>query len=175
MYTDPGHVRASDPGRVEGNPVFAYLDAFDPDAAAVEALKARYRAGGLGDVAVKRRLIDVLDAFLAPIRARRAELAADPARSRDVLRAGTAARPGRRGADPRRRPRGDGDRPVGRAGSEAALRLTRYPASGSLAVAFPGGLRALNHAGFRLYFTGQVLSQVGRGCSRWPSRGSSSS
>jgi tryptophanyl-tRNA synthetase len=90
MYTDPGHVRASDPGRVEGNPVFAYLDAFDPDPAAVEALKARYRAGGLGDVAVKRRLIDVLEAFLTPIRARRAEIAADPARVADVLRAGTA-------------------------------------------------------------------------------------
>ena len=90
MFTDPGHVRASDPGRVEGNPVFAYLDAFDRDPAAVDALKARYRAGGLGDVAVKRRLIDVLDAFLAPIRARRAELAADPARVADVLRAGTA-------------------------------------------------------------------------------------
>ena len=90
MYTDPGHVRASDPGRVEGNPVFAYLDAFDPDTAAVEALKARYRAGGLGDVAVKRRVIDVLEAFLAPIRARRAEIAADPARVAEVLRAGTA-------------------------------------------------------------------------------------
>ena len=90
MYTDPGHVRAADPGRVDGNPVFAYLDAFDPDPAAVEALKTRYRAGGLGDVAVKRRLVDVLEAFLAPIRARRAELAADPARVADLLRAGTA-------------------------------------------------------------------------------------
>jgi tryptophanyl-tRNA synthetase len=90
MYTDPGHVRASDPGRAEGNPVFAYLDAFDPDAAAVEALKARYQSGGLGDVAVKRRLVDVLEAFLAPIRARRAELAADPARIAAVLRTGTA-------------------------------------------------------------------------------------
>lgn len=54
MFTDPGHLRAEDPGRVEGNPVFVYLDAFDSDAAAVAELKARYCAGGLGDVAVKR-------------------------------------------------------------------------------------------------------------------------
>jgi tryptophanyl-tRNA synthetase len=90
MYTDPGHVRIEDPGRVEGNPVFAYLQAFDPDAARVEALEAHYRAGGLGDVAVKRRLIDVLEAFLAPIRARRAALAGDPAHVSALLRAGTA-------------------------------------------------------------------------------------
>src|SRR5690242_20673627 len=56
MYTDPGHVRASDPGRVEGNVVFAYLDAFDPDATTVEELKAQYRRGGLGDMTLKRRL-----------------------------------------------------------------------------------------------------------------------
>jgi len=90
MYTDPGHLRAADPGRVEGNPVFAYLDAFDPDTGAVEELKRRYRAGGLGDVAVKRRLLDVLEAFLAPIRARRAALAGDPASVADLLREGTA-------------------------------------------------------------------------------------
>jgi len=90
MYTDPGHVRAADPGRVEGNPVFAYLEAFDPDPAAVAALAARYRAGGLGDVAVKRRLVDVLEAFLAPIRARRAALAADPGHVVALLRSGTA-------------------------------------------------------------------------------------
>jgi len=79
MYTDPGHVRASDPGRVEGNVVFAHLRAFDPDAEAVAELEARYRAGGLGDVALKRRLEERLQELLAPIRARRAELAADPA------------------------------------------------------------------------------------------------
>jgi tryptophanyl-tRNA synthetase len=89
MYTDPGHLRVEDPGRVEGNPVFAYLDAFDPDTAAVDELKRRYRAGGLGDVAVKRRLLDVLEAFLAPIRARRAEIAADRARVEEVLTRGT--------------------------------------------------------------------------------------
>jgi tryptophanyl-tRNA synthetase len=90
MYTDPGHVRAELPGTVEGNPVFSYLDAFDPDAAAVGDLKRRYRAGGLGDVAVKRRLIDVLEAVLGPIRARRIELAKDPAAVTRILREGTA-------------------------------------------------------------------------------------
>jgi len=90
MFTDPGHVRAEDPGRVEGNPVFAYLDAFDPDVATVAELKARYRAGGLGDVAVKRRLLEVLEAFLAPIRARRERVAAEPGYVRRVLAEGTA-------------------------------------------------------------------------------------
>jgi tryptophanyl-tRNA synthetase len=89
MYTDPGHVRASDLGRVEGNVVFAYLDAFDPDAAAVAELKARYRSGGLGDMALKRRLEGVLETVVAPIRARRAELEHDRGFLLDVLRAGT--------------------------------------------------------------------------------------
>jgi tryptophanyl-tRNA synthetase len=89
MYTDPGHVRASDPGRVEGNVVFAYLDAFDPDPTTVNELKERYRGGGLGDVVLKRRLEGVLEALVAPIRARRAELARDRAYITDVLRAGT--------------------------------------------------------------------------------------
>jgi len=89
MYTDPRHLRVEDPGTVEGNPVFSYLAAFDPDRAAVERLKDRYRAGGLGDVAVKRRLLDVLDGLLAPIRARRTELARDPGHVRRILREGT--------------------------------------------------------------------------------------
>jgi tryptophanyl-tRNA synthetase len=90
MFTDPGHLRASDPGRVEGNVVFAYLDAFDPDRATVQDLKARYRRGGLGDVALKRRLEDVLEALLAPIRVRRRELAGDPSAIEGLLRTGTA-------------------------------------------------------------------------------------
>ena len=77
MFTDPRHLRVEDPGTVEGNPVFAYLDAFDPDPAAVAALKAHYRAGGLGDSVVKARLTEVLEALLAPIRRRRAEWARD--------------------------------------------------------------------------------------------------
>ena len=78
MFTDPLHVRASDPGHVEGNVVFAYLDAFDPDRDGLEALEEHYRRGGLGDVALKRRLEGVLAALLEPIRARRESLARDP-------------------------------------------------------------------------------------------------
>ena len=90
MYTDAAHLRASDPGRVEGNVVFAHLDAFDPDVAGVEELKAHYRRGGLGDVALKRRLGEVLEELIAPMRARREELARDRGYVREVLRAGTA-------------------------------------------------------------------------------------
>ena len=89
MYTDPHHVRVQDPGRVEGNPVFAYLDAVDPDADGVAALKASYRAGGLGDTVVKARLVAVLEALLEPIRRRRAEWARDRAMVERILRDGT--------------------------------------------------------------------------------------
>lgn len=90
MYTDPDHLRASDPGRVEGNVVFTYLDAFDPDVDAVAALKAEYRWGGLGDMVLKRRLTGILLDTIAPIRERRAALAKDTDTILDVLRAGTA-------------------------------------------------------------------------------------
>ena len=70
-------MRASDPGRTEGNVVFAYLDAFDPDQAAVAAMREHYERGGLGDAAVKRRLNDVLQALLRPIRERRVRFAGD--------------------------------------------------------------------------------------------------
>ena len=89
MYTDPNHLRASDPGTVEGNMVFTYLDAFDEDAATVERLKAEYRAGGLGDMVVKRRLGEQLQALIAPMRERREQLARDPGYVFDLLRAGT--------------------------------------------------------------------------------------
>ena len=89
MYTDPGHLRVQDPGRVEGNVVFTYLDAFDPDRAEVERLKARYRAGGLGDGVIKLRLNELLQELLRPIRDRRATLAADPAQVLGVVRRGT--------------------------------------------------------------------------------------
>lgn len=89
MFTDPGHLRAEDPGRVEGNVVFTWLDAFDEDSAAVEELKVRYRAGGLGDSVVKRRLEDILQALLAPIRERRRTLATDLDHVAGILRAGT--------------------------------------------------------------------------------------
>jgi tryptophanyl-tRNA synthetase len=89
MYTDPDHLKATDPGRVEGNVVFAYLDAFDPDEPCVAALKDRYRAGGLGDVAIKQRLEQVLETVIAPIRQRRSVLAANLDSVRDTLREGT--------------------------------------------------------------------------------------
>ncbi|MFP6561771.1 tryptophan--tRNA ligase [Paraburkholderia sp. B3] len=89
MYTDPGHLRVSDPGQVEGNVVFAFLDAFEPDAGKVAELKARYRRGGLGDAVVKRMLNERLQALLAPIRARRRELEADRAEVLALLRRGT--------------------------------------------------------------------------------------
>jgi tryptophanyl-tRNA synthetase len=90
MYTDPNHIHASQPGQVEGNPVFIYLDAFAEDKAIVADLKRRYAAGGLGDVTVKKVLLDVLETLLKPIRERRAEYAADPAEVMRILRAGTA-------------------------------------------------------------------------------------
>jgi tryptophanyl-tRNA synthetase len=90
MYTDPNHLRASDPGVVEGNVVFTYLDAFDTDGAAIDELKERYRRGGLGDVTVKRRLEDVLQALLKPIRERREAVSKDLGYVLDVLRSGTS-------------------------------------------------------------------------------------
>ena len=78
MYTDPSRIRATDPGRVEGNPVFIYHDAFNPDVAEVDDLKERYRAGQVGDVEVKKKLHAALERFLEPIRARRAQFAARP-------------------------------------------------------------------------------------------------
>jgi tryptophanyl-tRNA synthetase len=90
MFTDPQHLRPSDPGRVEGNVVFTYLDAFDEDHVAVEELKARYIRGGVGDSMVKMRLEDVLQELLAPIRDRRRALARDPGYVLEVVRCGTA-------------------------------------------------------------------------------------
>ncbi len=77
MYTDPTHLKVSDPGKVEGNPVFAYLDAFDPDKNHVTQLKEQYTRGGLGDMVLKKRLLEVLEAFLTPIRTRRKEFEQD--------------------------------------------------------------------------------------------------
>ena len=77
MYTDPTHIKVSDPGKVEGNTVFTYLDVFDPDKDKVAELKAEYQKGGLGDVKIKRYLNKVLEAELAPIRERREKFAQD--------------------------------------------------------------------------------------------------
>jgi tryptophanyl-tRNA synthetase len=85
MYTDPKRVRADIPGTVEGNPVFTYHDAFNPNTAEVDDLKARYRAGKVGDVEVKMKLAAALNAHLEPIRERRAGVLARPGYIRDVL------------------------------------------------------------------------------------------
>ena len=77
MYTDPNHIHVEDPGKVEGNTVFTYLDIFDPDKDKVAELKAEYQKGGLGDVKIKRYLNKVLEAELAPIRERREKYAQD--------------------------------------------------------------------------------------------------
>jgi tryptophanyl-tRNA synthetase len=74
MYTDPKRIRADIPGTVEGNPVFMYHDAFNPDSAEVEDLKARYRAGKVGDVEVKTKLANAMNAMLQPLRERRREI-----------------------------------------------------------------------------------------------------
>lgn len=89
MYTDPNHIRVEDPGQVEGNTVFMYLDIFDADKKEVAALKEQYQKGGLGDVKLKKRLIEILDAFLTPIRTRRQQFAKDPQYVMNVLLEGT--------------------------------------------------------------------------------------
>ncbi len=89
MYTDPKRIRADIPGTVEGNPVFLYHDAFNPDVAEVDDLKARYRAGTVGDVEVKQKLVRAINAVLDPMRERRAEVLAQPTRVREILMDGS--------------------------------------------------------------------------------------
>lgn len=98
MYTDPDHIQVSDPGKIEGNTVFTYLDAFCrpeqfakylPDYANLDELKAHYQRGGLGDVKVKKFLNKVLEEELEPIRARRKELEKDIPYIYDVLHKGS--------------------------------------------------------------------------------------
>ncbi|WP_420422520.1 tryptophan--tRNA ligase [Simkania sp.] len=89
MYTDPNHLRVEDPGKVEGNPVFEYLDAFDTNIEKVQELKDHYQRGGLGDSVVKKYLLEVLLEFLEPIQKRRAEYENDPAAVLEIVRKGT--------------------------------------------------------------------------------------
>ncbi|WP_296002409.1 tryptophan--tRNA ligase [Rugamonas sp.] len=89
VYTDPLHLRVEDPGHLEGNVAFTYLDAFDPEQAALADMKAHYVRGGLGDSIVKKRLELVLQEMLAPIRARREELAKDRGYIMQMLKDGT--------------------------------------------------------------------------------------
>ncbi|HEX9441144.1 MAG TPA: tryptophan--tRNA ligase [Roseiflexaceae bacterium] len=90
MYTDPNRIRADIPGRVEGNPVFIYHDAFNPNTDEVSDLKERYRQGKVGDVEVKQKLAAAINAFLEPIRERRATLERNPRIVEEVLLAGSA-------------------------------------------------------------------------------------
>ncbi len=90
MYTDPARIRADIPGNPEGNPVFQYHDAFNPNRAEVEELKERYRQGKVGDVEVKRKLNAALQTFLEPIRERRRFYAARPELVDEILAAGAA-------------------------------------------------------------------------------------
>ncbi len=89
MYTDPNRVRADIPGRVEGNPVFAYHDAFNPDTGQVEDFKTRYREGRVGDVEVKAALAEALNAFLEPMRARARAVEGDTGYVDQVIVEGT--------------------------------------------------------------------------------------
>ncbi|MBU6196643.1 MAG: tryptophan--tRNA ligase [Cyanobacteria bacterium REEB446] len=89
MYTDPNHIRVEDPGQIEGNVVFTYLDAFDENKQEVARLKDHYRQGGLGDMKIKKYLFEVLDNKFKGIRERRLELAADKAQIIKILKEGT--------------------------------------------------------------------------------------
>lgn len=89
MYTDPDHIRVEDPGKIEGNVVFAYLDVFAEDKEKVAEMKAHYQKGGLGDVTVKKYLVEEMDKVLKPIRERREELAKNPEAIYEILRKGS--------------------------------------------------------------------------------------
>lgn len=91
MYTDPTRLRATDPGHVEGNPVFMYHDAFNPDTAEVDDLKERYVRGAVGDVEVKQKLVVALNNLLDPIRERRAQFEAKPELVKEALAKGSKA------------------------------------------------------------------------------------
>lgn len=89
MYTDPDHIKVEDPGKVEGNVCFIYLDAFDDDKTKVQELKDHYSRGGLGDMKVKKYLMEILDAKLNPIRIKREELAKNIDHIHSVLKQGS--------------------------------------------------------------------------------------
>ena len=91
MYTDPNHIRVEDPGQIEGNMVFYYLDIFgqENDKADIAAMKEQYQKGGLGDVKTKRYLLEILERELAPIRERRLEYAQDMGQVFAILKEGS--------------------------------------------------------------------------------------
>lgn len=91
MYTDPNHIKVEDPGKIEGNMVFHYLDVFgrDEDKLEIERMKEQYQKGGLGDVKTKRFLLDILERELSPIREKRLEYSKDPAEVWNILKNGS--------------------------------------------------------------------------------------
>jgi len=89
MFTDPKHIKITDPGKVEGNTVFTYLDAFSPNKKEVSLLKAQYRKGGLGDVILKQKLIEVLENLIRPMREKRSKLEKDKKLIDSILKKGT--------------------------------------------------------------------------------------
>ena len=93
MYTDPNHIRVEDPGQIEGNMVFHYLDIFgrEEDATTIAEMKEHYQRGGLGDVKIKRYLLEILERELAPIRERRLEYAKDMGEVFRMLEKGSQA------------------------------------------------------------------------------------
>ncbi|MFH1182730.1 MAG: tryptophan--tRNA ligase [Candidatus Moraniibacteriota bacterium] len=90
MYTDPGHIHVNDPGKIKGNTVFIYLDAFDPDKKTVTQLKKQYREGGLGDVEIKKYLVKVLENLIGPMRKKREVLIKNKKYLGAMLKKGTA-------------------------------------------------------------------------------------
>ena len=89
MYTDPNRMHATDPGTVENNPLWIFHDIFNPDKDWVAQAKEQYRDGQIGDVACKKKLIEVINALLDPIRRRRTEYANDPAQVLKILNQGS--------------------------------------------------------------------------------------
>lgn len=89
MYTDPDHIRVQDPGKIEGNTVFTYLDVFGTDKETIASMKEQYQKGGLGDVKVKHYLIDVLNSVLEPLRQKRALYEQDRNAVMEIVRIGT--------------------------------------------------------------------------------------
>jgi tryptophanyl-tRNA synthetase len=90
MFTDPTRIHPTDPGHVEGNPVFTYHDVFNPNKPEVDELKDRYRKGTVGDVEVKQRLYEALEKFLTPIRDRRNDYRNNRKQVYEIIREGTS-------------------------------------------------------------------------------------
>jgi len=89
MYTDPNHIHVHDPGKIEGNVVFTYLDLFDKDSEGLAELKKAYSSGGVGDVILKKRLTEILNTVITPMRERRAVLERNPEEIMEILQKGT--------------------------------------------------------------------------------------